>query len=126
VTSDVLTSVKKMEDSLKRLKKVRGTDKSSGNQGMSDDDKIRQQLILDITNYGEQVRNVVIKIHYSIQATSKYLKTVKVVSCITVHEHSTHPIALMSNLSCRASILKYVLHYSFFTILNDIYDELRF
>ena len=107
-----------MEDSLKRLKKVRGTDKSSGNQGMSDDDKIRQQLILDITNYGEQVRNVVIKIHYSIQATSKYLKT--------VHEHSTHPIALMSNLSCRASILKYVLHYSFFTILNDIYDELRF
>lgn len=56
VTSDVLTSVKKMEDSLKRLKKVRGTDKSTGNQGMSDDDKIRQQLILDISSYGKQVK----------------------------------------------------------------------
>ncbi|KAL4237416.1 Conserved oligomeric Golgi complex subunit 2 [Mactra antiquata] len=55
VTSDVLTSVKKMEDSLKRLKKVRGTEKSSGSQGISDDDKIRQQLILDITNYGDQM-----------------------------------------------------------------------
>lgn len=55
MTLDVLTSVKKMEDSLKRLKKVRGTDKSVGNQGMTDDDKIRQQLILDITSYGNQV-----------------------------------------------------------------------
>ncbi|WAR18458.1 COG2-like protein [Mya arenaria] len=54
VTSEVLTSVKKMEDSLKRLKKVRGTDKGSGSLGMSDDDKIRQQFILDITNLGDQ------------------------------------------------------------------------
>ena len=44
-----------MEDSLKRLKKVRGTDKGSGAQGMSDDDKIRYQLVLDIENYGDQV-----------------------------------------------------------------------
>ncbi|KAK3093714.1 hypothetical protein FSP39_019157 [Pinctada imbricata] len=57
VTSDVLTSVKKMEESLKRLKKVRGTDKSSGNQGPTDDDKIRHQFILDIEHYGKQVRN---------------------------------------------------------------------
>ncbi|KAL3872688.1 hypothetical protein ACJMK2_035898 [Sinanodonta woodiana] len=57
VTSDVLTSVKKMEDSLKRLKKVRGTEKSSGSLGMSDDDKIRQQLILDIDSYGDQLAN---------------------------------------------------------------------
>lgn len=55
VTSDVLTSVKKMEESLKRLKKVRGSDKLMGSQGMSDDDKIRQQLILDITCFGDQV-----------------------------------------------------------------------
>ena len=54
VTSDVLTAVKKMEDSLKRLKKGRGTEKS-GSQGMTDDDKIRQQLILDIGFYGDQV-----------------------------------------------------------------------
>ena len=51
----MLTAVKKMEDSLKRLKKGRGTEKS-GSQGMTDDDKIRQQLILDIGYYGDQVR----------------------------------------------------------------------
>lgn len=50
-----------MEDSLKRLKKVRGTEKSSGSQGMSDDDKIRQQLVLDISNYGTQVSIVASK-----------------------------------------------------------------
>ncbi|XP_071080140.1 conserved oligomeric Golgi complex subunit 2-like isoform X1 [Haliotis cracherodii] len=55
VTSEVLSSVKKMEDSLKRLKKARGTDKTGGGQGISDDDKIRQQLIIDIANFGEQV-----------------------------------------------------------------------
>lgn len=55
VTSDVLLSVKKMEDSLKRLKKVRGTDKGAGSQGLTDDDKIRQQIILDIDNYGQQI-----------------------------------------------------------------------
>lgn len=54
-TSDVLTSVKKMEDSLKRLKKARGTGVSTGTLGMSDDDKIRQQLIIDIEYYGQQV-----------------------------------------------------------------------
>ncbi|ESO93530.1 hypothetical protein LOTGIDRAFT_232605 [Lottia gigantea] len=57
VTSDVLTSVKKMEESLKRLKKARGTDKSSdsNSHGMSDDDKVRQQIILDIDCYGNQI-----------------------------------------------------------------------
>ncbi|XP_061173023.1 conserved oligomeric Golgi complex subunit 2-like [Saccostrea echinata] len=54
-TSDVLMSVKKVEDSLKRLKKNRGSDKSSGNQGMTDDDKIREQFIVDIDNYSAQL-----------------------------------------------------------------------
>lgn len=44
-----------MEESLKRLKKGRGTDKSSGSQGFTDDDKIRQQVMIDIENYGQQV-----------------------------------------------------------------------
>ncbi|CAG2199435.1 COG2 [Mytilus edulis] len=56
-TSDVLTSVKKMEESLKRLKKGRGTDKSAGSQGFTDDDKIRQQVMIDIENYGQQITN---------------------------------------------------------------------
>ncbi|XP_076463850.1 conserved oligomeric Golgi complex subunit 2-like isoform X2 [Babylonia areolata] len=55
VTGEVLTSVKKMEESLKRLKKVRGSDKASSNQGMSDDDKIRSQIIIDIEELGKQM-----------------------------------------------------------------------
>lgn len=42
-----------MEESLKRLKKGRGTDKVS--QGFTDDDKIRQQVVIDIESYGQQV-----------------------------------------------------------------------
>ncbi|XP_022332171.2 conserved oligomeric Golgi complex subunit 2-like [Crassostrea virginica] len=56
-TSDVLMSVKKVEDSLKRLKKNRGTDKSAGSQGMTDDDKIRQQFIVDIENFEAQLKD---------------------------------------------------------------------
>lgn len=59
ITLEVLTSVKKMEDSLKRLKKAR--DKSStmpvGNSsGITDDDKIRLQLALDVEYFGKQVK----------------------------------------------------------------------
>ncbi|XP_064622383.1 conserved oligomeric Golgi complex subunit 2-like [Lineus longissimus] len=54
ITSDVLTSVKKMEDSLKRLKKARGSIASLG-QGMSDDDKIRLQIAIDVDALGEQI-----------------------------------------------------------------------
>ncbi|CAH1791000.1 unnamed protein product [Owenia fusiformis] len=54
ITSDLLTSVKKMEDSLKRLKKARKTDKSAGTTGMSDDDKIRLQLSIDVTEFKNQ------------------------------------------------------------------------
>ncbi|NXD71614.1 COG2 protein, partial [Eolophus roseicapillus] len=56
--SDVLSSVKKMEESLKRLKQARRTATSNPvgtNGGMSDDNKIRLQLALDVEYYGEQV-----------------------------------------------------------------------
>ena len=52
-TSDVLTSVRKMEESLKRLKR-KGSRAGVGG-GMSDDDKIRLQLLIDVQNYGQQV-----------------------------------------------------------------------
>lgn len=61
-TADVLMSVKKVEDSLKRLKKNRGTEKTTGSQGMTDDDKIRQQFIVDIENYGAQVLYITVMI----------------------------------------------------------------
>ncbi|XP_031558431.1 conserved oligomeric Golgi complex subunit 2-like [Actinia tenebrosa] len=60
ITSDVLTSIKKTEDSLLRLKRTRkqaggGTNNSSNTQDgqgpMSDDDKIRLQFSLDVEEF---------------------------------------------------------------------------
>jgi hypothetical protein len=56
--SDVLNSVKKMEESLKRLKQARrtmATNPVGPSGGLSDDDKIRLQLALDVEYLGEQV-----------------------------------------------------------------------
>ena len=57
--SDVLNSVRKMEESLKRLKQARRATPASpaglSGGGMSDDDKIRLQLALDVAYLGEQV-----------------------------------------------------------------------
>lgn len=58
---DVLTSVQKTEESLRRLKKIR--DKSTGassseNQGTSDDEKIRIQLLIDVMGYIQMVNKI--------------------------------------------------------------------
>lgn len=58
--SEVLSSVRKMEESLKRLKQARkGATTAAtvgGNGGPTDDSKIRLQLALDVEYLGEQVR----------------------------------------------------------------------
>lgn len=56
--TDVLTSVQKTEESLRRLKRIR--DKSTGvlpsdTQGISDDEKIRIQLQIDVNAYSAMV-----------------------------------------------------------------------
>lgn len=56
--TDVLTSVQKTEESLRRLKRIR--DKSTGvlspdAQGISDDEKIRIQLQIDVNAYSAMV-----------------------------------------------------------------------
>ncbi|XP_025050633.1 conserved oligomeric Golgi complex subunit 2 isoform X2 [Alligator sinensis] len=59
--SDVLSSVKKMEESLKRLKQARKTVTSNSvgsNGGMSDDNKIRLQLALDVDYFGDQMQKM--------------------------------------------------------------------
>ncbi|XP_036430302.1 conserved oligomeric Golgi complex subunit 2 [Colossoma macropomum] len=59
--SDVLSSVKKMEESLKRLKQARKTATTStagANTGPSDDTKIRLQLALDVEYLGEQIQKM--------------------------------------------------------------------
>ncbi|XP_078504919.1 conserved oligomeric Golgi complex subunit 2 [Lissotriton helveticus] len=61
--SDVLNSVKKMEESLKRLKQARKTVSSnvSTTGGNRDDNKIRLQLALDIEHFGDQVQKMGLK-----------------------------------------------------------------
>ncbi|XP_053477810.1 conserved oligomeric Golgi complex subunit 2 [Ictalurus furcatus] len=59
--SDVLSSVRKMEESLKRLKQARKTATTStagANIGPSDDSKIRLQLALDVEYLGEQIQKM--------------------------------------------------------------------
>ncbi|XP_047208155.1 conserved oligomeric Golgi complex subunit 2 [Girardinichthys multiradiatus] len=60
--SEVLSSVKKMEDSLKRLKQARkgGTTavNTGANGGPTDDSKIRLQLALDVEYLGEQIQKM--------------------------------------------------------------------
>ncbi|KMQ97057.1 conserved oligomeric golgi complex subunit 2, partial [Lasius niger] len=59
--TDVLTSVQKTEESLRRLKKIR--DKSTGilpseSQGTSDDEKIRIQLKVDVDGYANMIKDL--------------------------------------------------------------------
>ncbi|KAM8956623.1 conserved oligomeric Golgi complex subunit 2 isoform 2-T2 [Lycaon pictus] len=60
--SDVLSSVRKMEESLKRLKQARKSTPTNpvgpSGGGMSDDDKIRLQLALDVEYLGEQIQKM--------------------------------------------------------------------
>lgn len=58
VTSDLLTSVKKTEDSLIKLKRSRrSTVAATGPAaGVTDDNKIRLQIALDVDTYAEQVQ----------------------------------------------------------------------
>ncbi|XP_075452994.1 conserved oligomeric Golgi complex subunit 2 isoform X2 [Ascaphus truei] len=58
--SDVLSSVKKMEESLKRLKQARKNVASNtvSNGGNSDDNKIRHQLVLDVEYLGYQIQEL--------------------------------------------------------------------
>ncbi|XP_030603882.1 conserved oligomeric Golgi complex subunit 2 [Archocentrus centrarchus] len=60
--SEVLSSVRKMEESLKRLKQARkganATTTAGANGGPTDDSKIRLQLALDVEHLGEQIQKM--------------------------------------------------------------------
>lgn len=65
--SDVLSSVRKMEESLKRLKQARkgasSTTVTGATGGPTDDGKIRLQLALDVEYLGEQIRRMGLEPH---------------------------------------------------------------
>ena len=56
MTSEVLNNVKRTEDSLLKLKKNRRSLIPETTSGMSDDNKIRLQLSIDIEHYIKQVQ----------------------------------------------------------------------
>ncbi|XP_013789772.1 conserved oligomeric Golgi complex subunit 2-like [Limulus polyphemus] len=64
LTSDVLDTLRKMDKSLKQLKRIRdkGAGESRNNSsGVSDDDKIHLQLWLDVENFGQQIEILGVK-----------------------------------------------------------------
>ncbi|XP_061480457.1 conserved oligomeric Golgi complex subunit 2 [Rhineura floridana] len=80
--SDILNSVKKMEESLKRLKQARKTvtaNSVSPNGGMSDDNKIRLQLALDVEYFGIQMQKMGLRLNNitSFSALSELVQAAK-------------------------------------------------
>jgi len=62
-TIELMTFLKKTEDSLKRLKKVKklsgeDLDGGGGRGGVSDEDKIRLQFYFDVQQLGREVRKI--------------------------------------------------------------------
>ena len=64
VTSELLMSVKKTEDSLLKLKAYRKSMAPTPTSGMSDDNKIRLQLALDVEAYSAQVGTSLLNCYY--------------------------------------------------------------
>lgn len=55
--SDLLASVQKTEESLRRLKQIRDRASTANTEksGITDDDKIRLQLLVDVTTYSQSI-----------------------------------------------------------------------
>jgi len=79
VVSETLTQIRKMEESLMRLKRVRKSGKNpqnSANEGKStDDDKIRRQLFIDVEKFGENMKTCGV----DLENTEKYQELFKLV-----------------------------------------------
>jgi len=55
--NDVLESAQKTEESLRRLKKAKEKSVVSS-KGVSDDDKIKQQLLVDVSSYRDRILEI--------------------------------------------------------------------
>ncbi|XP_005994005.1 conserved oligomeric Golgi complex subunit 2 [Latimeria chalumnae] len=86
--SDVLNSVKKMEESLKRLKQARKTvtsNNTGSSGGISDDNKIRLQLALDVEYLGDQIQKLGLQT-MDIKPFSPLLELVQAAKALTTAE----------------------------------------
>ena len=71
IVCDVVTQVRKIEESLLKLKRSRKTDDAAAATTVSDEDKIRHQLYLDVRHWGAEVRVAAICMHFdTVQCTS--------------------------------------------------------
>ncbi len=66
--SDVLTSVQKTEESLKRLRDRKDRNAPPTSAGISDDDKIRMQLVIDVDKFVEESRTFIDEPSQELQA----------------------------------------------------------
>lgn len=76
---ELLTTVRKTEDSLKRLKKQfkrPGAAAATGEEGTSDEDKIRMQILLDVKQFGQEISSLGVEI----EGTASYAHLVSVTS----------------------------------------------
>lgn len=74
---EVLTSLRRMEESLKRLKAARHNNTTNKHQASSDDDKIKLQLCIDVNHFVQQVSSLGVN-KSDLNATLEKLKQVVV------------------------------------------------
>lgn len=71
---DVLTSVQKTEESLRRLKQIReqSSQRSSDSAGVTDGDKIRLQLNVDVVSYARLAETLQVNVNSVHKYTELY------------------------------------------------------
>jgi Domain of unknown function (DUF3510). len=106
---DVLTSVQKTEESLRRLKKIRDRSAATTStevKGVGDDDKIREQLLLDVYSY---CKGVIIMCLYHFLSVSKNKRVVN-------HKlNSTKRYILPKNTFWAVTLTEYLTHNNLIT-----------
>jgi len=80
-TLEVLTSVQKTEDSLKKLKKAKPTANRSQTGPMSDDDKIRLQIYYDVQELGTELQR---KLQVNLRSIKPYHELTEMVSSLKI------------------------------------------
>ncbi|KAF7488176.1 Conserved oligomeric Golgi complex subunit 2 [Sarcoptes scabiei] len=85
LTLEVLTSVQKTEDSLRKLKKAKSNYSIGGNKDsntMSDDNKIRLQIYLDVQIFGEKLQK---ELAIELQTIKPYLDLLQTVDSLKTY-----------------------------------------
>lgn len=101
MTLELLSNVKRTEDSLMKLKRSRRSLIPEASSGMSDDNKIRLQLAIDIEAYITQVRYPLsLSLSLYVNNASQY--------CVREWDHS---MSIANNVTSLCHIMLYQIHH---------------